>query len=68
MAGNALMRLRRHQDAVTVYGHALRDELYDRRGAVWANLGKAFSEVGEYAESVKAYLEHDQFRFYRLGA
>src|SRR5664280_914057 len=55
MAGNALMRLRRYQDAVTVYGHALRDELYEKRGAVWANLGKAYVELGEYAEAVKAY-------------
>ncbi|MDR3686077.1 MAG: tetratricopeptide repeat protein [Coriobacteriia bacterium] len=57
MAGNALMRLRRHQDAVTVYGHALRDTLYDRRGAVWSNLGAAYCELGEYAEAAKAYEE-----------
>jgi len=57
MAGNALMRLRRHQDAVTVYGHALRDTLYDRRGAVWSNLGAAYCELGAYAEAAKAYEE-----------
>jgi tetratricopeptide (TPR) repeat protein len=55
MAGNALMRLRRYQDAVTVYGHALRDETYDKRGAVQANLGAAYGAIGEYAEAVKAY-------------
>jgi tetratricopeptide (TPR) repeat protein len=55
MAGNALIRLRRYQDAVAVYGHALRDELYEKRGAVWANLGKACAALGEYAEAVKAY-------------
>jgi tetratricopeptide (TPR) repeat protein len=55
MAGNALMRLRRYQDAVTVYGHALRDTIYDRRGAIWSNLGAAYCELGEYAEAVKAY-------------
>jgi tetratricopeptide (TPR) repeat protein len=55
MAGNSLMRLRRFQDAVTVYGHALRDPLYDRRGAIFANLGKAYCEIGDYAEAVKAY-------------
>jgi len=55
MAGNALMRLRRYQDAVTVYGHALRDETYDKRGAVHANLGAAFCAIGEYVEAVKAY-------------
>jgi tetratricopeptide (TPR) repeat protein len=57
MAGNALMRLRRYQDAVTVYGHALRDSIYDRRGAVWANLGAAYVEIGDYAEAAKAYEE-----------
>lgn len=55
MAGNSLMRLRRHQDAVTVYGHALRDPLYGRRGAVCANLGAAYVELGEYAEAAKSY-------------
>lgn len=55
MAGNALMRLRRYQDAVTVYGHALRDSIYDRRGAVWANLGAAHVELGDYAEAARAY-------------
>ncbi len=55
MAGNSLMRLRRYQDAITVYGHALRDSIYDKRGAVYANLGAAYSALGEYAESVKAY-------------
>jgi tetratricopeptide (TPR) repeat protein len=57
MAGNALMRLRRYQDAVTVYGHALRDSIYDRRGAVWANLGAAYVEIGDYTEAAKAYEE-----------
>ena len=69
MAGNALIRLRRHQDAVTVYGHALRDELYEKRGAVWANLGMAYVELGEYAEAVRAYEnaieEHDYTTAYK---
>jgi len=55
MAGNSLMRLRRHADAVTVYGHALRDELYDKRGAVLANRAAARVALGEYAEAVKEY-------------
>lgn len=55
MAGNALMRLRRHQDAVTVYGHALRDETYDKRGAVQANLGTAYLAIGDYALATQAY-------------
>ncbi|NTU71654.1 MAG: tetratricopeptide repeat protein [Coriobacteriia bacterium] len=55
MAGNALCRLRRYQDAVTVYGHALRDPLYERRGAVQANLGAAYVAIGEYAQAANAY-------------
>lgn len=55
MAGNALMRLRRHADAITVYGHALRDETYLRRGAVFANLGAAYFSAGELTEAVSAY-------------
>ncbi len=55
MAGNSLCRLRRFQDAVTVYGHALRDPLYDRRGAVQANLGAAYMSLGEYAQAANAY-------------
>ncbi len=55
MAGNSLMRLRRYSDAVTVYRHALKDELYDRRGAVRSNLAQALASLGEYAESVKEY-------------
>jgi tetratricopeptide (TPR) repeat protein len=54
-AGNSLVRLRRYQDAVTVYGHALRDPLYDKRGTVQANLGAAFVALGEYAEAAAAY-------------
>lgn len=69
MAGNSLMRLRRHADAVTVYGQALRDELYDRRGAVQSNLAAAHAALGEYAEAVEAYRaaleEHDYVTHYR---
>jgi tetratricopeptide (TPR) repeat protein len=55
MAGNALIRLRRYQDAITVYGHALRDSIYDKRGAVLANLGASYTALADYAEAVKAY-------------
>ena len=55
MAGNSLVRLRRYQDAVTVYGHALRDPLYEKRGSVQANLGAALVSLGEYAQAVAAY-------------
>lgn len=55
MAGNSLLRLRRYADAVTVFRHALRDELYNRRGAVFANLGVAFVALADYSEAVRAY-------------
>jgi Tfp pilus assembly protein PilF len=55
MAGNSLMRLRRYGDAVTVYGHALRDELYEKRGAVRANLAAALVAQGDYALAVEEY-------------
>jgi len=63
MAGNSLMRLRRHQDALTVYGHALRDETYHKRGAVYANLGTAYSALADYAKATESFQnalqEHD---------
>jgi len=69
MAGNSLMRLRRHADAVTVYGQALRDDVYDRRGAVLSNLAAAHTALGEYAEAVEAYKsaldEHDYSTHYK---
>ncbi len=55
MAGNSLLRLRRHADAVTVYTQALRDEIYDRRGAVRANLAASYVALCEYPEAVEAY-------------
>lgn len=55
MAGNSLMRLRRHADSVTVYGHALRDETYGRRGAIQANLGTAYLAIGDYALAIESY-------------
>lgn len=55
MAGNALMRLRRYGDASTVYGQALRDELYDKHGPVRVNLAQARVAQGEYAEAVEHF-------------
>jgi len=55
MAGNSLVRLRRYQDATTVYGHALRDPLYEKRGAVQANLGAAWAALGDYAQAAASY-------------
>ncbi len=63
-AGNSLMRLRRWRDAVTVYGHALRDESYTKRGAVFSNLGQAYTHLAEYTAAIEAYeqaLEESDF-------
>lgn len=56
-AGNSLMRLRRWRDAVTVYGHALRDEAYTKRGAVFSNLGQAYTHLAEYSSAIDAYTQ-----------
>jgi tetratricopeptide (TPR) repeat protein len=56
-AGNALMKLRRYADAVTVYGRAACDATYDRRGAVQANLGTALAALGRHEEAIGAYDE-----------
>lgn len=55
MAANALLRLRRFPDAATVYGHALRDDTYDRRGALFVNLGQAQCAMGEYAQASESF-------------
>jgi Tfp pilus assembly protein PilF len=51
----ALVRLRRNSDAATVYGHALKDPGYDKRGAVLANLGAALAADAQYSEAVEAF-------------
>ncbi len=55
MAGNALIRLRRYSDAVTVYGHALSDEVYSKHGAVYANRASAQAALGDYADAIASY-------------
>jgi Tfp pilus assembly protein PilF len=55
MAGNALVRLRRNGDAATVYGHALKDPEYEKRGAVLANLGAALAADARYSEAVESF-------------
>jgi Tfp pilus assembly protein PilF len=55
MAGNALVRLRRNGDATTVYGHALKDTAYDKRGVVLANLGAALAADARYSDAVEAF-------------
>lgn len=57
MGGNALMKLRRYGDAVTVYQHALGDHAYCKRGTLRANLGAAYAAIGSYAEAVEEYLK-----------
>jgi Tfp pilus assembly protein PilF len=55
MAGNSLMKLRRYGDASTVYGHALKDDSYDKRAAVLTNLGGALAADARYSDAVSAY-------------
>lgn len=55
MAGNAFLRLRRYGDAVTVYRHALADEIYEKRAAVHSNLAVARVALGDYPEAVESY-------------
>jgi len=54
-AGNALLKLGRYADAVTVYERAVLDETYDRRAAIFANLGTAACSAGLFDKSVAAY-------------
>lgn len=54
-AGNALVRLGRLADAVTVYERAVLDETYDRRSAVFANMGAAHGAAGAYEKALAAY-------------
>ncbi|MDO8948989.1 MAG: tetratricopeptide repeat protein [Actinomycetota bacterium] len=54
-AGNALMRIKRYDDAVQVYGRALEDVAYGNRGSLSANLGAACLSAGDRARSIDAY-------------
>lgn len=54
-AGNALMRLRRFDDAATVYGRAADDPEYDRRAALDFNLATAFASAGNNARAVEIF-------------
>jgi tetratricopeptide (TPR) repeat protein len=54
-AGNALMKLHRYADAVTVYRKAAGDPAYEKRGAVFANLGAALAGQGQYEGALDAY-------------
>ncbi|MCL2680303.1 MAG: tetratricopeptide repeat protein [Coriobacteriia bacterium] len=55
MAGNSFMRLKRYSDAAVVFEHALRDDTYQRRGAVEANLANAYIQTGDYDSAVAHY-------------
>ncbi|MHB1340486.1 MAG: tetratricopeptide repeat protein [Coriobacteriia bacterium] len=54
-AGNALMRLRRFDDAATVYARAADDPEYDRRAALDFNLGTAFASAGNNSGAVEVF-------------
>lgn len=55
LAGNSLMKIRRYQNAITVYDLALKDDTYRRRGAAMFNLGQAHAAIGDYTEAARAY-------------
>jgi len=55
LAGNALLRLKRFDDAATVYEKALEDEGYSKSAAVNANLGMALCQAGMHERALAAY-------------
>lgn len=54
-AGNALMKLRRFDDAVTVYTRAAEDAEYDRRASLDVSLGTALSAAGDDSRAIEAF-------------
>lgn len=54
-AGNALLKLKRFDDAVAVYERALQDQSYGDAGAVACNLGTAKTSLGALPEAAKAF-------------
>jgi len=54
-AGNALMRLKRLDEASAAYARALEDETYEEAASVASNLGTAEVALGRYAEAVEAF-------------
>ncbi len=56
-AGNALMKLKRIDDACAVYERALADPDYEDRAAVARNLGTARMSLGKHAEAASAFDE-----------
>lgn len=63
-AGNALMKLKRFDDATAVYDRALRDSSYGDSATVAANLGTAKAALGAHEDAVRAFeqaLESPQY-------
>jgi tetratricopeptide (TPR) repeat protein len=55
LAGNALMKLRLCDEAIEAYRGATADADYDRRGAVYVNMGSALSTCDRHEEALDAY-------------
>ncbi len=55
LAGNALMRLKRFDDAASVYERALADPEYTKTGPVNSNLGAALCSAGMHQRALAAY-------------
>lgn len=55
-AGNALVRLRRFDDATAVYERALKDTSYSDTATVAVNLGTARTSAGAHEEAAEAFL------------
>ncbi|MCE5190450.1 MAG: tetratricopeptide repeat protein [Actinomycetia bacterium] len=55
LAGNALMRLKRFDDAANVYERALQDHEYTKTGPLNANLGRALCNAGMHQRALAAY-------------
>jgi len=54
-AGNALMRLKRYDDAAQVYSRALEDPTYGNSGSLNANRGAAYSAAGDRERAASSY-------------
>lgn len=54
-AGNALLKLRRFEDAVAVYDRAVQDPEYRETGAVLTNLGTALAALGRHDKALAAF-------------
>lgn len=54
MLGNAYMRMKMYPEAIASYQDALADESYHKRGAVYANYGRALAGTGHTQEAITA--------------